>query len=259
MKFKKTGGIRTRGVNKSSEINLPLVTIITVVFNGEKHLEQTILSVINQKYTNIEYIIIDGESTDRTIEIISKYDDRIDYWISEHDEGIYDAMNKGIALANGELVGILNSDDWYEDYSVSGVVDNYIAFPENNIFLGMHRLWENSEVMGIIGHTGSFLKYGMVSHPTCFVKNETYKKYGVFDTKFRIAADYDLMLRFKSAGLSFFFIEKVLANFRNSGLSNTLAKQITFETAVIKRKYSLISTSQMRIAKLGYLIRAAFK
>jgi glycosyltransferase involved in cell wall biosynthesis len=253
-----SGGLRTKGIEKNSESDRPLVSVITVVFNGEKFLEQTILSVINQTYTNVEYIIIDGASTDGTLEIIKKYEDKIDQWISEPDTGIYDAMNKGIALAKGELIGIINSDDWYENYAISEVVDNYRNNPEFGIFNGLHKLWDDSNFMGIIGHTSSFLKFGMISHPSCFVRNEIYKKNGLYDTQFKIAADYELMLRFNSIKVPFFFIEKVLANFRNSGLSNILTKQIIFETSEIKHQYGLISSTQMHITKLGYYIRSFF-
>jgi glycosyltransferase involved in cell wall biosynthesis len=254
-----SGGLRTKGIEKNSEIDRPLVSVITVVFNGEKFLEQTILSVINQTYSNVEYLIIDGVSSDGTLEIIKKYDDRLDYWISEPDKGIYDAMNKGIASANGELIGIINSDDWYENNTIFEVVKMYRINPAADIIHGLHKLWDESELIGIIGHTKSFLKYGMISHPTCFVKNEIYKKHGLYNTEFRIAADYELMLRYNSMNLTFVFIDKVLANFRNSGLSNRLEKQIIFETVDIKRRYSLISLSQMYIAKLGYYIRSVFK
>ena len=95
---------------KNKNLN-PLISIITVVKNNEKYLEETIQSIINQKFKNFEYIIIDGKSTDRTLEIIKKYNTEIDYWISEDDKGIYDAFNKGINIANGELIGFVNSDD----------------------------------------------------------------------------------------------------------------------------------------------------
>ena len=119
---KREGGLRTKGYFKrsydeasalSDNSPLPLVTIITVVFNGEKYLQQTIQSVINQTYDNVEYVVIDGGSTDGTVDIIRKYEDKIDYWVSEPDQGIYDAMNKGIQLAGGEIVGLINSDDCY--------------------------------------------------------------------------------------------------------------------------------------------------
>jgi len=106
-----SGGLRTKGITKQSQENMSLITVITVVRNGEKTLEETILSVINQTYANVEYIIVDGASNDGTLDIIKKYEDRIDYWISEPDKGIYDAMNKGIDLSTGEWILFLGGDD----------------------------------------------------------------------------------------------------------------------------------------------------
>src|SRR5258705_5340519 len=102
----------------------PLVSIITIVYNGEKYIEDSIRSVINQSYKNIEYIIIDGGSSDNTVSIIKKYEKQIAFWISEKDKGISDAFNKGIAKATGEIIGILNSDDWYERDTVAKAVTN---------------------------------------------------------------------------------------------------------------------------------------
>ena len=117
-------------------IQQPLVSVITVVYNGEKYLEQTIQSVINQTYNNIEYIIIDGGSTDTTLDIIKKYKDYISYFISEPDNGLYDAMNKGIRRANGELIGMLNSDDWLNLDAISTVQNAYVKNPGTKILHG---------------------------------------------------------------------------------------------------------------------------
>ena len=112
---KSEGGLRTKGYYKKSYEDKPLISIITVVYNGEKYLEETILSVINQTYDNVEYIIIDGGSTDGTIDIIKKYNDNIDYWVSEKDRNMYDGINKGLKIASGDIVASLNSDDFYAD------------------------------------------------------------------------------------------------------------------------------------------------
>ena len=105
------GGLRTKGITKTSTPEKPLITVVTVVYNGAATLEQTIQSVVNQTYDNVEYIIIDGASTDGTLDIIKKYEDRIDYWQSEPDKGIYDAMNKGLDLATGDFLIFLGADD----------------------------------------------------------------------------------------------------------------------------------------------------
>ena len=108
------GGLRMQGYLKKAYEHKPLISIVTVVLNDAKHLEQAIKSVLGQTYDNIEYLIIDGGSTDGTLDIIRKHEKAIDYWVSEPDSGIYDAMNKGVSLATGDLIALLNSDDWYE-------------------------------------------------------------------------------------------------------------------------------------------------
>ena len=253
-----SGGLRSEGIAKSSLVDFPLVSVITVVFNGEKYLEQTILSVINQTYKNIEYIIIDGKSTDKTHEIIKKYTDKIDFWVSESDKGIYDAMNKGIALSNGELIGIINSDDWYEEDAIMEIVERYRSNMNVGIFHGLHRLWDNDGLLGIIGHSDLFLKYGMISHPTCFVAKSVYEKFGIYSCGYKIASDYEIMLRFKSKDVKFFFIEKIMANFRNNGMSYLFKRQVILETMHIQSMYSIISSRQLRLYKIGYYFRSLF-
>lgn len=196
----------------------PLVSIITVVYNGEQYLEQTILSVLNQTYLNIEYIIVDGGSKDRTVDIIKRYEDQIDYWVSEPDKGIYDAMNKGISLATGELIGIINSDDWYESYCVEEIVELFRQHQESIIY-GLMRHIKNELPIETYAPYPNSIPFKMLPHPTCFVPHSIYKKYGVFDVTYRSCADYHLILRLHRKNVSFILLEKVLANFRMGGFS----------------------------------------
>ena len=119
------GGLRIKSEFKQSLPNRPLITIITAVFNGEKYLQETINSIKNQTYNNYEFVVIDGGSTDKTMEIIKKNSNMIDYWVSEEDEGLYDAFNKGLSLARGDYIGIINSDDTYENNALE-ILTNYI-------------------------------------------------------------------------------------------------------------------------------------
>jgi glycosyltransferase involved in cell wall biosynthesis len=195
------GGIRRKGTVKKSGPGRPLVSVITVVHNGEKHLEQAILSVLGQTYDNLEYIIVDGGSTDGTLDIIKKYDDRIDSWISEPDRGISDAMNKGIRLATGDLIAHLHADDYYSDPSViSSVCSEYLRHKDV--------LWLTGGI-DIVDRNGKILqeipvrKYSyrklirgnFILHPATFVTRRAFEKAGCFNEEYRYAMDYDLWIR----------------------------------------------------------------
>ena len=179
----------------------PLVSIVTVVYNGEKHLEESIKSVINQTYDNVEYIIIDGGSTDGTVDIIKKYEDKIDYWVSEKDGGIYDAMNKGIVISHGKIIGIVNADDLIYPDTLAKVSQ---AFKNDEVMFTYGQVDladENSKIFDIAKSIGlQSLKYRLFRHmpflhPTMFVKKSVYEKIGLYDTNYKLSADYDFILR----------------------------------------------------------------
>lgn len=236
------------GIKEKMSLN-PYVSIITVVFNGEKYLEQTILSVINQTYKNIEYIIIDGGSTDSTLNIIQKYSDRIDCWISEPDKGIYHAMNKGIALARGELIGIINSDDWYELNAIEEVIKVYKG--NSTIIYGLMRHVINENFAEVYAAYPTSIPGKMIPHPTCFVPKLIYDKYGTFDLSYHSCADYHFVLRVYKAGVSFIMIEKILANFRFGGFS--FNKRSLIESFNMRYKMGYISNLK-RISRIFVLI-----
>jgi len=186
---------------KKSYDNKPLISIITVVYNGEKHLEETIQSVINQTYDNIEYIIIDGGSTDGTLDIIKKYEDRIDCWVSERDGGIYDAMNKGIGLCKGEIVGIVNADDYIYHETLEKVSSSFEDKEIMFVYAKLDLLSEDGNFFKTIDSIGKeHIKYRIFKHmpflhPTMFVKKSVYTQIGLFDTKYKLSAEYDFTLK----------------------------------------------------------------
>lgn len=200
------------------------VSIITVCYNSAKTIEQTIQSVIRQNYDNIEYIIIDGGSTDGTIDVIKKYEDKISYWISEPDNGLYDAMNKGIKIATGEIIGIINSDDWYNEGAVEKVVN---CFERNNcgiVYADMITVADNGVIFRKCAAkiNKDHIYFRMIyNHATIFVKKHIYEKYGVFDCQYKIVADYDAMLRFYNQQVVFAYLPFDVAFFRLGGVSNT--------------------------------------
>lgn len=241
------GGLKTRGVIKKSTSENPLLTIITVVYNGEKNIEQTIQSVLTQTYKNIEYIIIDGNSNDGTVEIIKKYENEIDYWISEPDRGIYDAMNKGVSLATGDYISLLNADDFY-DRNACEIVVSKIAEEKADIYCAIERfLNENDKVVTVYGNTSENLGCSCLAHETCFISNSLYKNYK-YDLKYKSAADFDFLCKLKTEGASFCFIDKVIMSFRLGGMSST--KRGLIEENEIKYKYGFITYKKYILKKI---------
>lgn len=181
--------------------DLPLITVITVVYNGVKYLEETIQSVINQTYPNVEYIIIDGGSTDGTVDIIKKYEDYIDYWVSERDKGIYDAMNKGIMCSTGEIIGIINADDYLYSKTLFNVVHVFIKNKIDYIYGCLDLISKDGIKLKTVCSFGiNHFKYKIFKHmpflhPTLFIKHFVYKKIGLFNTIYTLSGDYDFELR----------------------------------------------------------------
>jgi len=204
------------------------ISIITVTKNDRDNIENCIDSVLSQGYKDLEYIVIDGDSTDGTVDIIKQYNSRISKWISEEDEGIYDAMNKGIGMASCDVVGFLNSDDIYaapnilesvaknfEDNDIDSCYGDlvYVSKDDTNKII---RNWKSCEFNYELFKNGWH-----PPHPTFFVKKNVYDKYGVFDTKYQIGADYALMLKFLvKHKIRVKYIPEVLVKMRVGGSSN---------------------------------------
>ena len=204
------------------------VSIITVVLNQKKYIQSSIESVLNQSYADLEYIIIDGGSADGTIDIIKKYSDKISKYVSEPDQGIYYAMNKGISLATGDIIGFLNADDFYADKSViQNVVDVFnknsvdscygdLIYVKRDDISRTTRNWKSGAFS-----LEKFKKGWFPPHPTFFVKRDIYNKFGNFNTAFKFSADVELMIRFLCKhNISTYYIPEVLIKMRDNGESN---------------------------------------
>ncbi|MDD5432276.1 MAG: glycosyltransferase family 2 protein [Candidatus Omnitrophica bacterium] len=212
------GGRRLKEVVRITRPEEPLVSIITVVLNGERYLEQTILSVLSQSYKNIEYIVIDGGSVDRTLDIIRKYDDSIDYWQSSEVKGISEKFNIGISLSKGEVIGIINSDDWYELNCVEEIIKRIKKF---DVIHGNLQYWKNEKKEFLFLANDKALNVQMtLNHPTVFVKRKLYQDLGIFREKYRFAMDYELLLRFYKNKANFVYLDMTLANMRRGGVSD---------------------------------------
>ncbi|WP_183561341.1 glycosyltransferase family 2 protein [Mucilaginibacter sp. SP1R1] len=218
----------------------PKVTIITVVYNAVATIEDTILSVINQTYTNLEYIIVDGGSTDGTQKIVDKYRDKIARFVSEPDKGIADGFNKGIAMATGSWIGMINADDWYAHDAVEVMMKNGSAKDDvrcGNIML----IGKNGFVRGKKSKV-SWLNFGMyIMHPTCFIKKEVYQAVGKYDTVLKIAMDFDMFLRIKYHGFKIKYIDHNVAYMRADGVSSDTVKMHHEELAVMRRHLKGVS------------------
>ena len=204
------------------------VSIITAVYNNRKNVEDCLRSVLGQTYPHIEYLVIDGGSTDGTLRVMETYRSKIDRWVSERDGGIYYALNKGLNLATGEVVGILHSDDIYaHDRVVEKVVEAFDKSGADSVYGDLKyvdkdnpnrviRSWKSSPFI-----RGKF-RYGwMPPHPTFFVKRRIFENYGGFNENLQIAADYELMLRFlEKHRVSTHYIPEVLIHMRMGGISN---------------------------------------
>lgn len=210
------------------------VSIITAVYNNRETIEQCITSVAGQNYENVEHIVIDGGSTDGSLEIIKQYQSGFSFWTSEKDKGVYHALNRGIESATGDVIGFLHADDIYADknvidWVVSGIL-NYNVESCYGDLLYISRRNINKTVRQWTSRPyseGLFQKGWMPPHPTFFVKKDVYIKYGNFNTDFKIAADYELMLRFLGKHkISTCYIPRVLVKMRTGGTSNRNIKNL---------------------------------
>jgi len=246
-KRKVEGGLRTQGYFKSSYKDKPLISIITVVYNCEEFLEETILSVINQTYDNVEYIIIDGASSDETVNIIKKYEDKIDYWVSEKDNGIYDAMNKGIDLASNEWINFMNAgDSLCNNNMIENLVNSHIFKDNKDIVTGYVRIIDsNGKWLGYKHpykklENCNFIKENCIAHQATFTHKNVFKKIGKFSLQYKIQGDYDFWLKAKRNNIVFKHIEKDIANFLDHGVSSD---RNLYEIS-LREKYNSLSKNQ---------------
>ncbi|WP_282114498.1 glycosyltransferase family 2 protein [Pseudoalteromonas arctica] len=205
------------------------ISIITVCFNSAKTIRDTIESVKSQGYKNIEYIIVDGKSTDNTLDIVNEYPEVVSVTISERDSGIYDAMNKGIRAATGDIIGILNSDDFFastnsiqliaqafiQNSSIDGVYGDLVYVKEQNINK-ISRLYSSKRF------SKSKIRFGfMLPHPTFYIKKAKYDEFGTYKLDYRVAADFELIARHITKGIRLARIPHILIKMREGGISSS--------------------------------------
>jgi len=213
------GGIRCNGVSKKSGDNA-LVSIITVVFNDVLHIEATIKSVLSQSYEHVEYIIVDGGSTDGTLDIIKHYENDIDYWVSERDKGIYDAMNKGIDLVSGDWVNFMNSGDCFYDASVIINVFDQHKYYDFDVIFGHHNvIYPHKTRLVKAGHVTHMWKGSQFCHQSSFIKS-SFHKANKFSLLNRISGDFEFFYNAYKKNKNFKCTDIVISSISTGGLSD---------------------------------------
>lgn len=237
------GGLRTRGARKHSLPDKPLISVVTVVLNGAQTIRDTIVSVLEQDYGNIEFIVIDGGSSDGTVDILKQYDHVIDYWLSEKDRGIYDAMNKGISLCSGEYVGTLNSDDMLSRKDAVQLIAGKFASTNTDAIFSCLDIVDQNNPEKILRKyrvsrlSSSLLRIGvMPPHPTLYCKRSCYTEGGMYKTDYRIAADFEMLVRLLvMQNISWEFIDEVTVIMRSGGMSSSgFRARITLNREIVR-------------------------
>lgn len=235
-----------------------VISIITVSFNAEQTIERCISSVINQKFNKIEYLIIDGGSTDGTKKIINKFTDKIKIVVSEPDKGIYDAMNKGIKLATGDIIGMLNADDFFADENILSHVADAFNLHNPDVLYGDLDYVDSSNKVIRSWKSGNYI-HGMFNwgwmppHPTFYCKKSYFEKFGCYSLNYGTAADYELMARFLHFNkLSTYYLKKVMVKMELGGASNN---SIYNRMKVIKSDYNAMVKNGIRFAVISILLK----
>lgn len=232
------------------------VSIITACYNSASFMEAALSSVFDQSYGNIEYIIMDGGSTDGTVDLIKKHADRISYWVSESDRGISHAWNKGLTHCTGEIVGILNADDFYEPDAVSAVVRGFAENPEAGFVFGDAQMCNLDGLpryrqVGDPGYASSIAcNMPSIPHPTVFVRRTEYEQHGGFDESYKTAMDYEFLLRITLQGVKGLYLPQVLSNMRLGGESDLNYARAYREVMRASVKYGY--NRQMALARYSY-------
>ena len=203
------------------------ISIITVVLNGEKTIGRAIESVVSQKNIDLEYILIDGGSDDKTLEIVAAYKDQITHLVSEKDTGIYDAMNKGLRLATGDIIGILNADDIYANGEVLSSVQSYFLSLDLDALYGDLEYFDSDQPLRAFrtyrssGFSAGKLSQGLMpAHPTLFLHRKVYEEYGLFNTTYKIAGDFEFIARiFRRQKLTTLYVPKIMVRMQSGGIS----------------------------------------
>lgn len=245
------GGLRTKHVFKQKDARTPLVTVITVCLNSARTIGRCIQSVLSQTYANVEYIVIDGASTDGTVSIIRDHEHEIDYFVSEADSGLYSAMNKGLCLARGDFLMLLNSDDWYTDDCVQTLIDARNDKQVDVVSALADYVDENGELQfttQAIGLDGTTLIRNPLRHETMLVPAAIYNKFGPYDESYRVIADFQFIIKLYEAGVTHYTVSRSLMCFRNTGVSSTDMTALFRERKrILEEQFPYVNTGDLDV------------
>lgn len=242
---------------------MPKISIITPTFNSENTIYGTIDALLRQTFSDFEYIVIDGVSKDKTIDKIQSYIPDFEAKgvsvriVSEPDKGVYDAMNKGVKLAEGELIGITNSDDWYEDNALEIMWQKYTdgkVDPNNSMIYGIERVWKDGNIFNLQRRGATFISEGVLPHSTFFVAKKVYEKHGAFDLSIKVLADYDFICRCVSQGVSLEEVDDVISNFCLGGISSSYFDFYS-DYYKIQHKYGFINDKKYKEHKTALKVK----
>jgi len=261
------GGLRTQRVFKKSLPTKPLITVVTAVYNGEKFLEKTIQSIINQTYENVEYVIIDGGSTDGTLDIIRKYEHAIDYWVSEKDQGISDAFNKAVTLSSGDFINFQGDGDGFYELDSIETISRKIKSLEDVLICGkICRIDEFGKQLYFSKQKSPFNKKSLLfkmslPHQGLFINKVFFKKYGLFDVNNTFCMDYEHLLRAYAEFPTVTLVDTVIANWRDDGVGSGRILEVLREYHQIKKKNNVASALLLLFIKywsyFKYYVRKA--
>lgn len=250
------GGLRTIGINKYTNASLPLVSVITTTFNRGSVIETAMCSVFEQTYPNIEYIVIDAASTDQTLDIIHKYEDKIDYFLSEPDSGMYAGMNKGLELAHGDYIIILNSDDWYEPFAIEKLVSAALSDNLDLVCaLAIETDWHGKKLRNIpkMPFAENVFMRMPLRHETMMISRGLYEKTGLYDVEFKIIGDLKKTQQLFSANAKYKQLDDYIMYFRNAGAASSLTSEFIAERArLISENFIMLNVGEVALLANEY-------
>jgi len=236
---------------RQDDPQFPLVTVITIVRNGKKTLSQAIMSVLNQSYPNIEYIVVDGASTDGTLEVIKRFDDKIDLWISEPDSGTSDAFNKAISMAEGDFIFWLSADDWIVSDFIKAAVQSLLVSGADFVFGDMVMYEQENQAVvykAEKNYTKSLMSgYPRFHFPTLVIKKECFQRVGLIDLTYKYVADYEWLVRLHLSGGRGLYVNSLIVHRRVGGLGEKYLFRSALEHLRLLRKYRLPKSKAMGI------------